>query len=80
MSPPSSELLLSGLTFIASVVVSVFLAGTRWGAVQAELAQLRRDNATIVRTSDLQPVNERIARIEGMFEMRLKNGQSGERI
>lgn len=78
-SPASSELFVSGVTFIASVVVSVFLAGTRWGAVQAELEQLRRDNQTIARVSDLQALSERMAKVEGMFEMRLKNGQEMHR-
>ncbi len=41
---------------IASVVVSAFVSGTRWGRVE----------------SDMRTMADRLAKIEGMFTLRLK--------
>ena len=41
---------------VASVTVSVFIAGMRWGTVQ----------------QDVRAMNDRLAKIEGMFTLRLR--------
>ena len=44
---------------VASVTVSAFISGTRWGVMQQELRQMA----------------DRLAKIEGMFTLRLRDGQ-----
>ena len=44
---------------IASVTVSAFISGTRWGAIQ----------------QDVRSMADRLAKIEGMFTLRLKDNE-----
>ena len=44
---------------VASVTVSAFISGTRWGVMQQEMRQMA----------------DRLAKIEGMFTLRLRDGQ-----
>jgi hypothetical protein len=53
--------LISVCSFIASVGASAFIAGIGWGKVQG----------------DIKSLNEKVARIEGMFTMRLKEPGDG---
>lgn len=67
---------ISGLGLVLSVLASAFIAGTRWGSVKAKLDSLERGQADRATKDDLHSVTERLAKIEGMFELRLK-GQDG---
>jgi len=44
---------------VASVTVSAFISGTRWGAIQ----------------QDVRSMADRLAKIEGMFTLRLKDNE-----
>lgn len=44
---------------VASVTVSAFISGTRWGTMQQEMRGMA----------------DRLAKIEGMFTLRLRDGQ-----
>jgi hypothetical protein len=48
---------------IASITVSAFISGTRWGAIQ----------------QDVRGMADRLAKIEGMFTLRLKDTDQGPR-
>lgn len=63
---------ISGLGLVLSVTASAFIAGSRWGTVKAQLDQLQRGQSDRATKTDLHSVTERLARIEGMFELRLK--------
>lgn len=45
------------VTFILSIAVSAFIGGVRFGQIQG----------------DVKSINERLARIEGMFTLRLRD-------
>jgi hypothetical protein len=45
---------------VASVTISAFISGTRWGAIQ----------------QDVRGMADRLAKIEGMFTLRLKDTDS----
>ena len=57
------EIAIAVVTFIASVGTSMFVAGTRWGEMRA----------------DLRVMADRLAKIEGMFELKLREerGRNG---
>jgi hypothetical protein len=69
VSPVTAELLISGAGFVLSVVCSAFVSGSRWGRVTAQLAELERERVT---RSDVSGIGERLAKIEGMFELKLR--------
>ena len=48
---------------IASITVSAFISGTRWGAIQ----------------QDVRGMADRLAKIEGMFTLRLKDNEQDPR-
>ena len=52
------QTVIAGGGVIASVVVSAFVSGTRWGRVE----------------QDMRGMSDRLARIEGMFTLKLKDG------
>lgn len=56
------QTLIAAGSVVASVTVSAFISGTRWGAMQGDLRQMA----------------DRLAKIEGMFTLRLRDGQDGE--
>lgn len=60
-------------TIAISLGGSAFIAGTRWGEVRVKLAELERDKVT---TSDMRTVTERLAKIEGMFTLKLRDSGS----
>lgn len=47
---------------MASVIVSAFVSGTRWGRVE----------------SDMRTMADRLAKIEGMFTLRLKDSDQAQ--
>ena len=51
------EIGIAVVTFVASVGTSMFVAGTRWGEMRA----------------DLRVMADRLAKIEGMFELKLRD-------
>ena len=57
MSPVIAEVVIGVCTVVASLAGSAFVAGTRWGRVE----------------SDIKDMNQRLAKIEGMFTLRLKD-------
>jgi hypothetical protein len=50
-------LITAGITFLASIGTSAFIAGSRWGTISQEM----------------RSVNDRLSRIEGMFTLTLKD-------
>jgi len=71
----TAAVLISAGGLVVNLFVSLFIAGSRWGQVRTELTALRDAQATNATKGDLSSVSERIARIEGMFELRLREGQ-----
>jgi len=56
------EILISAATFIASIGASMFIAGQRWGEVRSEMRYM----------------NDRLAKIEGMFTLTPKDMGHGD--
>jgi hypothetical protein len=56
MTPVSLQLLISAGGVLVSVCCSMFVAGSRWGRVEG----------------DMRSVSDRLARIEGMFTLKLR--------
>ena len=69
MSAVTAEILIATAGVVVSVICSVFVAGSRWGRVTTQLEELKRERVT---RSDVSGIGERLARIEGMFELKLK--------
>lgn len=57
MTATDFEILIAVVTFISSVGTSMFVAGSRWGRIE----------------QDVKSINDRLAKIEGMFTLRLKD-------
>jgi hypothetical protein len=57
VNPEVTEVVIGIVTFVLSVGASMFIAGARWGTMEA----------------GMRTMNERMARIEGMFTLRLKD-------
>lgn len=72
-----SEALISAVIALAGVLVSAavaaFIAGSRWGAVSGKVDQLAATQGNAATKADLQGMSERLARIEGMFELKLRD-------
>jgi hypothetical protein len=69
VSPEAVSALISATGFLLSIACSFFIAGSRWGEVKTKLAELERDKVT---QGDVRAMGERLARIEGMFELKLR--------
>lgn len=76
MSQTEISLIIGLLTMLLSVGSSAFIAGSRWGRVNGKLDQLERGQRDRATKTDVQSMAERIARIEGMFELRLKDDRA----
>ena len=57
MSATSIQVLIGVVTFVCSIAGAAFVSGTRWGRVEG----------------DMRAMSDRLARIEGMFTLRLKD-------
>jgi hypothetical protein len=57
MSAIDVQILVSAVTFIMSIAGSMFIAGNRWGRIE----------------SKIEIMADRLAKIEGMFTLRLKD-------
>ena len=57
MTSTDIEIATAVLTFVSSVGASMFVAGSRWGRIE----------------QDVKSINDRLAKIEGMFTLRLKD-------
>jgi hypothetical protein len=75
------DTLIAVLTLLGSAVVSTFVAGRKYGALEAKVQYLDSklaeipDKATMdVLISKLDFMSDRLAKIEGMFTLRLKDG------
>jgi hypothetical protein len=62
MTPVALATIISSVSFLASVFVSIFIAGSRWGEIKA----------------DLRLMADRITRIEGMFTLRLREDYNAQ--
>lgn len=76
MSQTEISLIIAAITLLLSVVSSAFIAGSRWGRVNMKLEGLERGQQDSATTSDLHGLTERLARIEGMFELRIKDDRA----
>ena len=63
---------------IASVTVSAFISGTRWGRIETELRDMRDARPGLATKQDVSAVVERLAKIEGMFTLRLRDTEGNE--
>ena len=57
------QTIIAGGGVLVSVVVSAFMSGSRWGRVE----------------TDMRVMADRLAKIEGMFTLRLKDHDDGSR-
>jgi hypothetical protein len=57
MSPTWVEVIIGVVTFVASAGTAAFISGTHWGELRA----------------DVKLMNDRLAKIEGMFTLRLRD-------
>lgn len=55
-----TQIIISGVTFFASIGGAMFIAGMRWGKVGEEITSIDR----------------RLAKIEGMFTLTFKDGNT----
>lgn len=55
-----AEIAIAVIGVLVSVITSVFVAGSRWGRVE----------------SKMESMNDRLAKIEGMFTLRIRGGGS----
>lgn len=62
MSPEEISVIISLVGVILSVVLSVFIAGTKWGRVE----------------SKMEFMSDRLAKIEGMFTLRIRDGHGSD--
>jgi len=69
MSPEAQAAIISAVISGSGFLGSVFIAGSRWGEVKTKLTDLQSNRVT---SSDIQSLSERMARVEGMFELKLK--------
>ena len=58
MNGPIIELVIGVATLVLSMTGSAFIAGTRWSRIE----------------SDIHSMSDRLAKIEGMFTLQLKQG------
>jgi cytochrome oxidase Cu insertion factor (SCO1/SenC/PrrC family) len=58
MNPTSVSILIAAVGVIVSICSSVFVAGARWGRVEG----------------DMRSMSDRLAKIEGMFTLKLRDG------
>jgi hypothetical protein len=72
MGPTAIDIVTSIITIVVSVCTSMFVSGTRWGRVEATLADLEKDR---VRTADITGLRDRLSRIEGMFTLTLRDSE-----
>lgn len=72
MSAVGASALISLGGIVISVIVSVFVAGSQWGSVTRRVQQVEQQQSNAATKSDMQAVAERLARIEGMFELRFR--------
>lgn len=56
----STQAIVDVATFVISIGVSAFIAGSRWGGLQ----------------QDMRAISDRLAKIEGMFELRLRQEEN----
>lgn len=56
MSPTALSLVIAAVGVLVSVCSSMFVAGSRWGRIEG----------------DMRGMSERLARIEGMFTLKLR--------
>jgi len=53
----TAELIIGGVTIVVSVITSAFISGMHWGEIRA----------------DVKMMSDRLAKIEGMFTLRLRD-------
>lgn len=57
MTPVTVSILIAAIGVVVSVCSAMFVAGSRWGRVEG----------------DMRSMSDRLAKIEGMFTLQLKN-------
>lgn len=73
MTPVELQLIISLATVACSLGGAAFIAGSRWGRVQAELAALKAERGQLATKTDVQAVSERVAEIRGMFTLTIRD-------
>jgi len=73
MTPDSLTALIATGGFVASVTSSAFISGSKWGQASTRLRAIEHSQEQHATKADVGAIAERVARIEGMFELRLKH-------
>lgn len=75
VSPIIASCLISGIGFIISVGTSMFISGTKWGAMQQKVNTIETQTKDVASmNTDLAVVKHDLAEIKGMFTMKIKDG------
>lgn len=65
----AAQLVIAAAGFVASVITSVFVAGSRWGRFSSELRALQEAEKQHATKDDVGHLREQIAEIKGMFTL-----------
>ncbi len=76
MSPVAESAVIALVGLVLSIIAAVFVAGSRWGAVQVRLEQLSRADADHASKGDVAALREQLAEIRGMFRLSLKDDRA----
>jgi hypothetical protein len=60
------------VSIIISIVATSVIVGVKWGSIQTDVKYIKNALAGFVTKDDMIVVKEKLARIDGMFEMKLK--------
>jgi hypothetical protein len=60
------------VSIIVSIVATSVIIGIKWGGIQSDVRYIKDALGGFVTKDDLIVVKEKLARIDGMFEMKLK--------
>jgi hypothetical protein len=74
MTPIEAALLVSGIGWIISVVSAIAIVSFRGGRLVQKLNDIEKRLENQVTTTDLHSLDNRLSKIEGMFELTLKRG------
>lgn len=76
MSAVAESAIIALVGLVLSIISAVFVAGARWGVVQARLEQLGRADQDHASKADVAAVREQLAEIRGMFRLTLNDDRA----
>jgi hypothetical protein len=60
------------LSILISIISTSVIIGIKWGSIQSDIKYIKELLGTVATKEELTVVKEKLARIDGMFEMKLK--------